>query len=746
MLQRLISKIAQGSKPGRGSVFSCYTRLITISTHHLNSTQNFPSTCALKRTGFVRKFHSFPNLCYAEDKLSSKSVNDTNRIDSVRWFYATDTPLKKANIAGWEPSAPAAKFAPFSEHDSARLEKAHAKAKEQPEVTELVPVLEDYLFEVDLNARTLLPVYWDGPIFEVRRGTWFSSEVGSKQMPCPEPLAEEIEKIYQQAFGMSTDAQTESPRSILGKTEKQDDQPLYPLQTEVNSKEVVQAPLKSKKSSKNEGSEEPESGNYVTFDDDKRTAWVVSNDIASVIRKLVSIGGSKIVRGFDSKKKDNKDTKNKKETLQEAHKQTLDMKSKDRTKSESKISGPESLTAATSKVTNARPIDHLVICIHGIGQKLGQRIESVNFAQDISVFRKLLSEVYVQSEDLQEQSKNYIIAKQGATSHLAKSKMLDSFSSAEAKADLQTNHRVQVIPLIWRHDIQFGMTRKDVEKWYDDEEVSLEDLTVDGVLPLRNIIADVALDVLLYYQPKYHSQIINATTKQLNKLYNKFCERNPEFAKNPRVSLIGHSLGSAIGFDIVCAQDSSAKNSNSDPKPKYELDFDVDVFFGVGSPVGMFQLLKGNRIISRQDPDYQAGISKNRMAPKVQDYYNIFHPSDPVAYRVDPLVHRDAASLTPNLVPFAQGTFPSQIQALQQMSLKFASEATCLCNTADRFSTFNSKSAFTDWVSVNSVQKKNDPDQNLEKVLDSEGEVVVSNQVPFEDLQSDIQSQLNDKM
>lgn len=36
-----------------------------------------------------------------------------------------------------------------------------------------VPVNEDYLFDVDIKKRELAPVYWLGPAYDVRRGTWF---------------------------------------------------------------------------------------------------------------------------------------------------------------------------------------------------------------------------------------------------------------------------------------------------------------------------------------------------------------------------------------------------------------------------------------------------------------------------------------------------------------------------------------------------------------------------------------------
>ena len=49
-------------------------------------------------------------------------------------------------------------------------------AKDKKEVEEesyRVPVNEDRLFDVDIKKRELSPVYWLGPVYDVRRGTWF---------------------------------------------------------------------------------------------------------------------------------------------------------------------------------------------------------------------------------------------------------------------------------------------------------------------------------------------------------------------------------------------------------------------------------------------------------------------------------------------------------------------------------------------------------------------------------------------
>lgn len=48
-----------------------------------------------------------------------------------------------------------------------------------------------------------------------------------------------------------------------------------------------------------------------------------------------------------------------------------------------------------------REIDHLVLVTHGIGQRLGLRLESVNFIHDVNVLRKTMKRVYKASPDLQ---------------------------------------------------------------------------------------------------------------------------------------------------------------------------------------------------------------------------------------------------------------------------------------------------------------------------------------------------------
>lgn len=72
---------------------------------------------------------------------------------------------------------------------------------------------------------------------------------------------------------------------------------------------------------------------------------------------------------------------------------------------------------------------------------------------------------------------------------------------------------------------------------------------------VRQIANEVVLDVLLYLTPAFRSRILNFVCYKINKLYHKFCENNPSFVRDGgKCSVIGHSLGTVILFDILALQ------------------------------------------------------------------------------------------------------------------------------------------------------------------------------------------------
>lgn len=184
-------------------------------------------------------------------------------------------------------------------------------------------------------------------------------------------------------------------------------------------------------------------------------------------------------------------------------------------------------------------------------------------------------------------------------------------------------------------------------------------------------MTDLALDVLLYQSTTYREHIIQTVLAECNRIYALFRKRNPDF--KGKVSLVGHSLGSAILFDILCRQPlDSAGASNRVPamghgKPDIQLDFPVESFFCLGSPIGLFQMLKGRTIASRQfhdgaltDASEHVGSLFPVSSPKCAQLFNIFHPSDPISYRIEPLVSKAMASLKPQPLPYTKrGLFSS---------------------------------------------------------------------------------------
>lgn len=208
----------------------------------------------------------------------------------------------------------------------------------------------------------------------------------------------------------------------------------------------------------------------------------------------------------------------------------------------------------------------------------------------------------------------------------------------------------------------------DADTPEDDAYPSLADITLESVPAVRNLISDLAMDVLLY-QSGYCEHISNIVKQECNRIVQLYKKRNPSFKGT--VSLCGHSLGSAILFDILCHQSNNDADVIKDGDPlnsadlaeqrgssTTSLNFDCKEFFCLGSPIALFQMLKGKTIAgysplglghrqSALDGLNEAIVS----TPKCHDLYNIFHPSDPVSYRIEPLISSAMASLKPQPLP-----------------------------------------------------------------------------------------------
>ncbi|CCC13020.1 unnamed protein product [Sordaria macrospora k-hell] len=665
----------------------------------------------------------------------------------VQWFHAVDVPKRKPKFLqsktdeDQKTKPQPKKYAPFSSGDSRALEVAYQARLEEleqqrsnpkrstsvrlgskrPRVvsgdeannTNLdstedeakdhtrVPVNEDFLFDVDLDDRELAPVYWEGPVYEVRRGTWFYQE-GSTVRPCEENLAAQLEEGYLKIRPWMYPTRTHSDSGTKTVTPK----------TSVSNLKAAAAAQKetAAKTETTVVQHQPQTyrlfgaymNNIATYHDES-TAWLSSEEQDEKLQKALKRRSAPA--GAQSLSEEAVVVK------QEPEEEASDEIESTRARLTRQISNliegvkdPEAEAEAIRKreekeirddynarlgETQGREIEHLVLVTHGIGQLLGKKIESVNFVHDVNMLRKTLKETYSSSADLRA-------------------------LNGEIEVEGPGNSRVQVLPVVWRHLLDFPK-RKPRRNEHDlgdapyeeDEYPSLEDITIEGVAFARSLISDLALDVLLY-QSAYRETIVEIVLREANRIYKLFRDRNPNF--KGKVHVIGHSLGSAIMFDILCRQREKRPETGTfknplkfwpahaqdhyEPKEPKELafEFDVEDFYALGSPIGLFQMLKGRTVAARHlpnaypsesplnpeymdDPFFLAATAQHHhhhhhnsdqslspitnlpysiSSPKVAQLFNIFHPSDPISYRLEPLISPAMSTLKPQALPYTK--------------------------------------------------------------------------------------------
>ncbi|EMD93007.1 hypothetical protein COCC4DRAFT_139093 [Bipolaris maydis ATCC 48331] len=702
---------------------------------------------------------------------------------AVRWFHAIDTPkrkpLSKHAMAPDTALPKPRKWIPFSASDSRAIETAFQKTADEADMDELrkgigspstpiqpnpaatkttkVPVNEDYLFDVEIETRELAPAYWLGPVYDVKRGTWFTPDGEAVDEGLAMQLEEGYLRVKPWKFGKPEEKRAvsqprvrplsmgplagEDHRKELGRLNRDStSNPVTPkssydsLKKEAENQAEDAKPADSATNS-NAPADLPRThrlfgahlNSTVTYQDET-TAWLLTDDMWSRMGSTLyqrfaggaHYAGNKYIRGYTDpadKKKQSAPAKGpqsakpsgRPETPSLAYgsdhgKQSDSDVNTDEDTSENERSMSPSQTRrrnlerqVSSLLTSSKPeyeqqqeeamrkreekemredykaqndsdqgreIEHLLLVTHGIGQRLGMRMESINFIHDVNTMRKSLKSVYAASPDLQA-------------------------LNAEVESTTK-NNRIQCIPIIWRHLLDFPkQSLKHNRKEHDlgdldheDEEYpNLEDITVEGVPAVRNFLTDLALDILLYQSPAYKGHISRIVVKELNRAYHLFKERNPSF--KGKVSLVGHSLGSAIMFDVLCMQkDPKAKPSSQSAKQRrsteegLKLDFEVEDFYALGSPIGLFQMLKGRTIAGRPQaasttfvpPVTPATPIDDPFAPEIDEHafdittssplckqvFNIFHPTDPISYRLEPLISPAMSSLKAQPLPYTK--------------------------------------------------------------------------------------------
>ncbi|XP_058805045.1 protein retinal degeneration B isoform X2 [Phymastichus coffea] len=180
-----------------------------------------------------------------------------------------------------------------------------------------------------------------------------------------------------------------------------------------------------------------------------------------------------------------------------------------------------------------------------------------------------------------------------------------------------------------------------------------------------------AIPLLASSTPDY-DEAVTKVVSGANQVYQEFAKSDEGRGFNGQVCFIGDSVGSILAYDALCrsaqyqsrhdSENSILDTDNHDniledsrhlsaPSPRrrssstsdnshhVKLDFEVSEFFMFGSPLSL--VLAYRKISSTADK-----IS-NINRPCVNQVYNLFHPTDPVAARLEPLISARFSLLPP---------------------------------------------------------------------------------------------------
>nr|CAG4713022.1 unnamed protein product [Naegleria fowleri] len=160
-----------------------------------------------------------------------------------------------------------------------------------------------------------------------------------------------------------------------------------------------------------------------------------------------------------------------------------------------------------------------------------------------------------------------------------------------------------------------------------------------GAQLLRTIANESMIDVLMYNSEKIKKQMQQVALKQINEILDEM-----EGLPVKTISIVGHSLGSVLAFDILY-QHQLSENTLLKRTPTH--------CFLLGSPLGLFLTMD----IQTNHRELEAFHFVNPISGKKQllrdlPVYHLYHPYDPVAYRLDPHLDPKFAKFDPLSLDF----------------------------------------------------------------------------------------------
>mmetsp|Transcript_19522 Transcript_19522/g.39026 ORF Transcript_19522/g.39026 Transcript_19522/m.39026 type:complete len:667 (+) Transcript_19522:141-2141(+) len=289
-------------------------------------------------------------------------------------------------------------------------------------------------------------------------------------------------------------------------------------------------------------------------------------------------------------------------------------------------------------LASSGPAKEILFVIHGIGELVWSKTE-------VSFVPSMIEQMAELRTDIQRrQVKDWKKERKAAEEEAKRTHQV---------ADLPPPpKRVEVIPIVW---YDCWHTGTDMKK-------TLDAATIQTIPLVRTIANDIIFDVLMYQQPELRAKILTYVSRSINEIWLGFCSLNSDFRGG--VSICGHSLGSVIAWDLLASHAEEERKGASafigeggskemgggammttagsdliwgpgrgrvDSGGAYStLPTSPRCVWLMGSPVGLFLTL-------RNAHETIAGTTDFNLMGETTKLFNVFNPSDPVAYRIEPL-------------------------------------------------------------------------------------------------------------
>ena len=212
-----------------------------------------------------------------------------------------------------------------------------------------------------------------------------------------------------------------------------------------------------------------------------------------------------------------------------------------------------------------------------------------------------------------------------ATLQINESKLTESLEKVKNVSGSMFNRKLEVKMLDWKSFL------------VEEKSHKIEEITLKNHAGKRHLMNTVPADILFYLSKSHSKKILTKIVKQANEIAASY-EKTHE---NARFSFLAHSLGSVIAYDLLERNYWLKNDHTHKTSQKIRLGFQVDYLFNIGSPLSLFLTISHDKKIVPLD---ELGFIKGM--------FNIYHPHDLFAYRLEPVLSCMEKVRKPIEIPF----------------------------------------------------------------------------------------------